>query len=204
WLDTSHCIRTKLDPNLPILKHIEFPSRFKFNQNMPISVEFENNSIIRNISMSYKTDRMRSWSSLGNYVNRSFANSTLRITSAAPKEIDFKFSAYTSDGISTYEIYPVSLKTNEVFCTQRQRYDRDLNKTIVNGRCTDERNKPVKGIRLELYVGSRYLGAVMTESNQFENPEGSYEIQLDGRVIGRIDIKFEGTGVYGNSRFRLR
>ncbi|MBI3027626.1 hypothetical protein HYY70_05940, partial [Candidatus Woesearchaeota archaeon] len=47
WLDTSHCIRTKLDPNLPILKHIEFPSRFKFNQNMPISVEFENNSIIR-------------------------------------------------------------------------------------------------------------------------------------------------------------
>lgn len=173
--------------NLPVIKHIEFPSRFEINKLIPISLEFENEESVGNVSMYYKTDAMPDWSLLGNS-----KTAELVISGQNAKEINFKFDASTQDGTATYEIYPVSLKAIDVNCTHSISKEE---KNIVYGQCTDANQNPVNGIKIEIYSGDKFLGSAMTDY------AGQYNFEADGSAEN-IDVKFKGTGVY-NSRGQL-
>ena len=171
---------------LPVLKHIEFPPSFKANKPLQISLQFENESIIKNVSMFYKTDLMAEWSSLGSY-----KGTKLVIKDGNAKEINFKFVVAANDGSAEYEIYPVSLRSLSVLCKPELQY---INKsgilqTWVYGQCLDEENKPIRGIRVELNSRGRFLGAVIT------NPDGSFQALYNG-MVDKVAANFKGTGVY--------
>jgi len=171
---------------LPVLKHIEFPPSFKANKSLQISLQFEDESIIKNVSMFYKTDLMADWSSLGSY-----KGTKLVIKDGNVKEINFRFAVAANDGIAEYEIYPISLRSLSVSCKPESQY---INKsgilqTWVHGQCLDEENNPIRGIRVELNSRGKFLGAVMT------NPYGSFEALYNG-MVDKVTANFKGTGVY--------
>ncbi|MBS3114885.1 hypothetical protein J4448_07335 [Candidatus Woesearchaeota archaeon] len=169
-----------------MLKHIEFPPSFKANKSLQISLQFEDESIIKNVSMFYKTDLMADWSSLGSY-----KGTKLVIKDGNVKEINFRFAVAANDGIAEYEIYPISLRSLSVSCKPESQY---INKsgilqTWVHGQCLDEENNPIRGIRVELNSRGKFLGAVMT------NPDGYFEALYNG-MVDKVTANFKGTGVY--------
>ncbi len=166
---------------MPVLKHIEFPPRFKLNEPLPISLLFENQDAIQSISMFYKTNIMEDWSQID-------AGTALVISQASEHEIDFRFDVMTVDGTASYEIYPISLRAIDVSC-QHEISNQIGIKTFVQGQCLDENNSSIKGLRLELYSGALYLGAVITDYSGF------YTFEADGDV-DNVNAVFKGTGIY--------
>lgn len=117
---------------LPVLKHIEFPPRFAVNEKLPISVEFENDNSVSKVELYYKTDSMSEWTLLGNS-----KQAVLTITEPKAKKINFRFVAYTADGSSSYDISPISLKSQDIFC--QHIVDKINEKFILRGRCFDKK-----------------------------------------------------------------
>ncbi len=174
----------KTNYTLPVLKHIEFPPRFELNKPIPIYLQFENKNDITKVMMYYKTNAMKQWNKFGNY-----KGTNLIIRNPKATEINFKFEAFTKDGASSYEIYPISLRGVGVFCNNTLSLSKDKN-TMVSGKCTDNLNKPVGGLRVELYSGAgEFLGAVMTSIT------GMYGLEVN-KSIKAVKAIFNETGVY--------
>lgn len=180
---------------LPVIKHIEFPARFKINEPMLISVQFENENIVKNFSMFYKTNAMRDWERLA---ADKFRAANLAIKDEEAKQIDFRFDAATDNSSASYEIYSISLRSLNVTCSHDLNYFKmgNIARTFVYGNCFDEAKNLVSGIRVELHYLKQYLGSVMTDAF------GSYNFEIEGigsQIVpraGEVIPVFKGTGVY--------
>ncbi len=175
---------------MPVLKHIEFPSRFNLNEYLPIRLDFENQEQIVDVLMYYKTNVMDDWSLISDKNTAS-----LSITDNDAKEINFKFIASTNEGKATYEIYPISLKAIDVFCDHNLSYDIN-NNTFLNGECLDDKENPVSGIHVVYYSHDELLGQDKTEIG------GMYSSSFN-KNLDTVETKFQGTGVYNAIRDKV-
>ncbi|MEK6892288.1 MAG: hypothetical protein AABX25_03825, partial [Nanoarchaeota archaeon] len=190
---------------LPVLKHIEFSPRFKVNEPIPIRLVFENEDAVKEVVMYYKTDLMQDWVLLANSKNAELVIKEL-VTKEGKEgkasKIDFKFMAATAGGSSSYEIYPISLKAVEVGCSSSLVIEASGNNyitkeplTFIRGRCIDENQNPVEGLRVKIYEGGNkiplgeYLGAAITYKS------GEYNLTVE-KIVNEVSVKFDDTGVY--------
>jgi len=195
-IETSFSYNNQKSISLPILKKLLFQPRFNINSAIPISIEFENQAQITEIKKYYKTSNTKTWISIN--------GNSITITDPKAKSIDFKFSAKTTQGTTTYEISSISLKGVELKCKPIHYYKGG--NTFISGSCSSE-GKIIPGLRLELYSDDKYLGAAATAMRTGKGDDtrvkGYFEFNTPGEKQN-INVRFEGSGIYNPGRWNSK